>query len=187
MICLGSWINTFKATGNRWRFELFSIDFAVGALLISLLAAYTLGTLGADLEFQRPHAGSRAYESSHGTRGGGCFCSGEHAVAGGRIANGYLGRVSPCVSARRSWSPRCFSFGAPRFSGSLPDWRFWYARLSSISWQSAPTRNPFGGQPAPGVAARKKRPHLDKGNHCRHDFGRRPGLLFRNHPSRFPR
>jgi glucose uptake protein len=51
LICLGSWINTFKATGNRWRFELFSIDFAVGALLFSLIAAYTLGTLGADLGF----------------------------------------------------------------------------------------------------------------------------------------
>jgi glucose uptake protein len=50
-ICLGSWINTFKAAGSRWRFELFSIDFAVGALLISVLAAYTLGTLGADLSF----------------------------------------------------------------------------------------------------------------------------------------
>ena len=50
-ICLGSWANTFKASGSRWRFELFSIDFAVGALIFSLLAAYTLGTLGADLGF----------------------------------------------------------------------------------------------------------------------------------------
>jgi len=51
LICLGSWANTFKATGSRWRFELFSIDFAVGALLFSLIAAYTLGTLGAELGF----------------------------------------------------------------------------------------------------------------------------------------
>jgi glucose uptake protein len=51
LICLGSWANTFKATGSRWRFELFSIDFAVGALLVSLIAAYTFGTLGADLGF----------------------------------------------------------------------------------------------------------------------------------------
>jgi glucose uptake protein len=50
-ICLGSWANTFKATGSRWRFELFSIDFAVGALLVAVLAAYTLGTLGSDLSF----------------------------------------------------------------------------------------------------------------------------------------
>jgi glucose uptake protein len=51
LICLGSWANTFKATGSRWRFELFSIDFAVGALLFALIAAYTFGTLGADLGF----------------------------------------------------------------------------------------------------------------------------------------
>lgn len=50
-LCLGSWANTFKAAGSRWRFELFSIDFAVGALLFSVLAAFTLGTLGADLGF----------------------------------------------------------------------------------------------------------------------------------------
>jgi glucose uptake protein len=51
LVCLGSWANTFKATGSRWRFELFSIDFAVGALLFSLIAAYTLGTLGSELGF----------------------------------------------------------------------------------------------------------------------------------------
>ena len=50
-VCLGSWVNAFKATGSRWRFELFSIDFAVGALVVALLAAYTLGTLGSDLSF----------------------------------------------------------------------------------------------------------------------------------------
>jgi glucose uptake protein len=48
---LGSWVNTFKLAGNRWRFELFSFDFALGALLLSVLAAYTLGTLGSDLGF----------------------------------------------------------------------------------------------------------------------------------------
>lgn len=49
--CLGSWINTFKLTGPRWRFELFSIDFAIGAALLSVIAAFTLGTLGSDLAF----------------------------------------------------------------------------------------------------------------------------------------
>lgn len=48
---LGSWANTFKATGSRWRFELFSIDFAVGALIVAVIAVYTLGTLGSDLSF----------------------------------------------------------------------------------------------------------------------------------------
>jgi glucose uptake protein len=47
--CLGSWINGFKPANSR--FEFFSIDFAVGALLCSLVAAYTLGTFGSELTF----------------------------------------------------------------------------------------------------------------------------------------
>jgi glucose uptake protein len=50
-VCLGSWINTFKLTGTRWRFELFYLDFAIGAVLLSLIAAFTLGTMGSDLAF----------------------------------------------------------------------------------------------------------------------------------------
>jgi len=50
-LCLGSWINTFKLAGPRLRFELYSIDFAVGAALLSIIAAFTLGTLGSDLAF----------------------------------------------------------------------------------------------------------------------------------------
>ena len=50
-VCLGSWVNTFKLTGARWRFELFYIDFAVGAVLVSVIAAFTLGSLGSDLAF----------------------------------------------------------------------------------------------------------------------------------------
>jgi glucose uptake protein len=49
--CLGSWANAFKAAGPRWRFELFAIDFAIGALLLSVAAAYTFGILGSDLSF----------------------------------------------------------------------------------------------------------------------------------------
>ncbi len=50
-LCLGLWINTFKFAGSRWRFELYSIDFAIGAALLSAIAAFTLGTLGSDLAF----------------------------------------------------------------------------------------------------------------------------------------
>lgn len=50
-ICLGSWATLFKATGKEWRFELFYYDFAVGAIALAVLAAYTLGTLGSDLSF----------------------------------------------------------------------------------------------------------------------------------------
>lgn len=48
---LGSWANTFKATGSRWRFEWYSLDFSIGALLVGIVAAYTLGTIGGELSF----------------------------------------------------------------------------------------------------------------------------------------
>jgi glucose uptake protein len=51
MICWGSWANTFKLTGEKWRFEFFSYDFAIGLLLGALIAAYTFGTLGSELTF----------------------------------------------------------------------------------------------------------------------------------------
>ena len=50
-ICLGSWVSTFKLAGPRWRFELFCIDFAIGAAALSAIAAFTLGSLGSDLGF----------------------------------------------------------------------------------------------------------------------------------------
>lgn len=50
-VCLGSWAALFKATGKGWRFELFYYDFAVGAIALAILTAYTLGTLGSDLSF----------------------------------------------------------------------------------------------------------------------------------------
>jgi len=37
--------------GKSWRFELFSFDFAFGALLFGLLTSYTLGNAGTDLGF----------------------------------------------------------------------------------------------------------------------------------------
>jgi glucose uptake protein len=48
MLCWGSWANTYKLTGGKWRFELFYFDFALGVLAVSLLAAFTFGTLGWD-------------------------------------------------------------------------------------------------------------------------------------------
>jgi glucose uptake protein len=46
-ICWGSWANTYKGTRN-YRFELFYWDYAVGILLISLLLAFTLGSMRPD-------------------------------------------------------------------------------------------------------------------------------------------
>ena len=45
------WPNLFKIAGPKWRFELFSLDFAVGAVLVAVLAAYTLGSRGSELDF----------------------------------------------------------------------------------------------------------------------------------------
>ncbi|MGP8185692.1 MAG: AcrB/AcrD/AcrF family protein [Terracidiphilus sp.] len=47
MTCWGSWANTQKLAARSWRFELFYWDFVTGLVLTSLIAALTLGTLGA--------------------------------------------------------------------------------------------------------------------------------------------
>jgi len=47
MICWGSWANTQKLAAKTWRFELFYWDFIAGLLIASVLAALTLGSLGA--------------------------------------------------------------------------------------------------------------------------------------------
>src|ERR1700678_3167763 len=46
-ICWGSWANTFKGTKN-YRFELFYWDYAIGIFLVSLIFAFTLGSLHGD-------------------------------------------------------------------------------------------------------------------------------------------
>jgi glucose uptake protein len=47
LLLAGSWAVTYKFTHN-WRFELYYIDFAVGALITGVIAAFTLGNLGYD-------------------------------------------------------------------------------------------------------------------------------------------
>ena len=46
-VCWGSWANSFKTVG-KWRFELYYFDYAMGAVVASLITAFTLGTLGFD-------------------------------------------------------------------------------------------------------------------------------------------
>ncbi len=46
MICWGSWANTQKFAAKTWRFELFYWDFVLGIALMSLIAAFTLGSMG---------------------------------------------------------------------------------------------------------------------------------------------
>lgn len=52
MLCWGSWANTFKFAGSKWRFELFYFDYAFGVLLAAIIAAFTFGQLGTELTFQ---------------------------------------------------------------------------------------------------------------------------------------
>ena len=46
MICWGSWANTQKIAAKTWRFELFYWDLIVGIAIMSLIAAFTVGSLG---------------------------------------------------------------------------------------------------------------------------------------------
>jgi glucose uptake protein len=46
MICWGSWANTQKLAAKNWRFELFYWDVVLGLLMFSLIAAFTLGSMG---------------------------------------------------------------------------------------------------------------------------------------------
>jgi len=46
MTCWGSWANTQKLAAKNWRFELFYWDVVLGLLIFSLIAAFTLGSLG---------------------------------------------------------------------------------------------------------------------------------------------
>lgn len=46
MLCWGSWANTQKLVKTEWPFQLFYWDFIIGLLLISFVAAITLGSLG---------------------------------------------------------------------------------------------------------------------------------------------
>lgn len=46
MICWGSWANTQKLTKGKFAFQLFYWDYTLGVLILSLIAAFTLGSIG---------------------------------------------------------------------------------------------------------------------------------------------
>jgi glucose uptake protein len=46
MLCWGSWANTQKLAGKTWRYELYYWDYVTGILLLSLISAFTLGSIG---------------------------------------------------------------------------------------------------------------------------------------------
>lgn len=48
MLCWGSWANTQKLATKKWPFQLFYWDYAIGVLLLSLILAFTAGSIGAE-------------------------------------------------------------------------------------------------------------------------------------------
>ncbi len=48
MLCWGSWANTQKLAGKTWRFELYYWDYVFGVLLMALIFAFTLGSMGTE-------------------------------------------------------------------------------------------------------------------------------------------
>ncbi len=48
MVSSGLWTSAFKASGTKWRFELYYFDFAIGVFLAAVAAALTVGSLGWD-------------------------------------------------------------------------------------------------------------------------------------------
>ena len=46
MLCWGSWANMQKLAGQQWRFPLFYWDYSIGVLLLALIFAFTLGSMG---------------------------------------------------------------------------------------------------------------------------------------------
>jgi len=46
MLCWGSWANTQKLASKEWRFQLFYWDYSIGVLLLTILLAFTMGSMG---------------------------------------------------------------------------------------------------------------------------------------------
>jgi len=46
MLCWGSWANTQKLATRKWPFQLYYWDYAIGVLLLALILALTMGSMG---------------------------------------------------------------------------------------------------------------------------------------------
>ena len=46
MLCWGSWANTQKLASKEWKFQLFYWDYSIGVLLLTLILAFTMGSIG---------------------------------------------------------------------------------------------------------------------------------------------
>jgi glucose uptake protein len=82
-LLLGLWSSTFKLAGNRWRFELFSFDFALGSIIFSLVSAYTFGAFGAELGFSEHLMIASKTNQALAFIGGGLFAFGNMMLLSG--------------------------------------------------------------------------------------------------------
>jgi len=46
MLCWGSWANTQKLASKEWKFQLFYWDYCIGVVLLTLILALTMGSMG---------------------------------------------------------------------------------------------------------------------------------------------
>ncbi len=46
MLCWGSWANTQKMASKKWAFQLFYWDYSLGVLILALILAFTMGSVG---------------------------------------------------------------------------------------------------------------------------------------------
>jgi glucose uptake protein len=98
-LLLGLWSSTFKMAGNRWRFELFSFDFALGALLFSLVSAYAFGAFGAELGFAEHLLIASKTNQALGFIAGGLFALGSMLLLSGTALLGLTFAYSIATAA----------------------------------------------------------------------------------------
>lgn len=50
-LALGCWILPWRLASRKLRFEIFALDFSLGAVFLAIIAAFTLGSMGSELTF----------------------------------------------------------------------------------------------------------------------------------------
>ncbi len=111
LLCLGVWPNTFKASGSKWRFELYSLDFGIGFLLLVAITAFTLGTLGSDLAFSDRILVAGRTKQALAVVAGGVFCLGNMLMLAGVSVLG-LATAVPLSVGLALIVGSCFHFGS---------------------------------------------------------------------------
>ena len=84
MLCWGSWANTQKLAGSKWRFELFYFDYSIGVVVCAVLVAFTFGTLNdKEITFLESFAGIALRKIGWAAAGGIVFNVSQLAISGG--------------------------------------------------------------------------------------------------------